>query len=234
MVSARLPPTQHPDAPGRPEPPTPITPAAATGADTVQRPPCDQAASRSVPATQQRRVAARHGGQPQHLHLIPAEPGGQHRPRRLPRCRRPQRRSRPHPAAGSFPPPSGHYLGRTRRRSPPLARTRVPAPSRPGRTACSTPTSARRPPPRRPAPSRCRRRCSRARACPDGATASASGTSARAASSRPGVQVWPALLLVASGEKASPWLGRKPTTSEVLARVARGDQPAVVGHALPG
>ena len=56
---------------------------------------------------------------------------------------------------------------------------------------------------------------SRASACPDGATASASGTSARAASSRPGVQFWPALLLVASGEKASPWLGRNPTTSEV-------------------
>ena len=57
--------------------------------------------------------------------------------------------------------------------------------------------------------------CSRARVCPDGATAIASGTSARPASSRPGVQLRPVSLLVASGEKVRPWLGRKPTSSEV-------------------
>src|SRR5580658_1714553 len=57
--------------------------------------------------------------------------------------------------------------------------------------------------------------CSRASACPDAPTASASGTSARSASSRPGVQFRPASLLAASGEKARPWLGRNPTSSDV-------------------
>ena len=67
--------------------------------------------------------------------------------------------------------------------------------------------------------------CSRARVCPDGATAIASGTSARSASSRPGVQFWPVSLLVASGEKASAWLGRNPTTSEVPPAPAAATSP---------
>ena len=58
--------------------------------------------------------------------------------------------------------------------------------------------------------------CNRARARPDGSTAMAPGVSARLASSRPGVQFFPVSVLVASGEKARLWLGRKPTTSEVL------------------
>ena len=58
--------------------------------------------------------------------------------------------------------------------------------------------------------------CSSARVRPDGSTAMAPGVSARAASSRPGVQFFPVSVLVASGEKARFWLGRKPTTREVL------------------
>src|SRR5580658_8590557 len=56
---------------------------------------------------------------------------------------------------------------------------------------------------------------SRARVCPDGAAAIASGTSARSASSSPGVQFLPVSLLTASGEKASAWLGRNPTRTDV-------------------
>ena len=56
--------------------------------------------------------------------------------------------------------------------------------------------------------------CSSARVRPDGPTAMAPGVSASPASSRPGVQFRPASVLVASGEKARFWLGRKPTTSE--------------------
>ncbi len=57
--------------------------------------------------------------------------------------------------------------------------------------------------------------CSSARARPDGATAMAPGVAARPAPSRPGVQFFPSSVLVARGEKARSWLGRKPTVSEV-------------------
>ena len=49
MVSARLPPVSTQRLPDGPNPDA-VTPPTPTGADTVQRPPCDQAASRSVPA----------------------------------------------------------------------------------------------------------------------------------------------------------------------------------------
>ena len=62
--------------------------------------------------------------------------------------------------------------------------------------------------------------CSSARIRPDGPTAMAPGVSARPASSRPGVQFRPASVLVASGEKARFWLGRKPTVTEVVPAAA--------------
>ena len=62
--------------------------------------------------------------------------------------------------------------------------------------------------------------CSSARVRPDGPTAMAPGVSARPASSRPGVQFRPASVLVASGEKARFWLGRKPTVTEVVPAAA--------------
>src|ERR1700722_15927845 len=55
---------------------------------------------------------------------------------------------------------------------------------------------------------------SSANCCPlADATARESATSASPASSRPGVHVLPSSLVVASGEKTRPWLGRRATTS---------------------
>src|SRR5690349_13261560 len=197
--SQALPPGPNPSA---------RTPSAVTGPDTDQRVPSHHAASRLVPAASSAMVPPAMAARPSTRTRPPA--------------------GRVSPADRQVPPASVKTPAAPGRAQLPAA---IGFPSGPNETAV-TPSSpqarpggdaaralsvvsgAHRPAAAEPAvgaasivPS-----CSSARVRPDDPTAMAPGVLASPASSRPGVQFPPVSVLVASGEKARFWLGRKPTT----------------------
>ena len=227
------PPSQHPRAPGRPEPRRRHPGRADRRGHASSAPRATTPRADSFPARQQRHVAARRGGQPEHLHLHPRRtPAGSASPaaRQLPPV---SAKTPATPGRSQLPPPSGHYLGRTRRRS------RATSPhSRPGCVAASAyrvvsadhcPAAAARGGRRRGdvavaqqgegLPGRGRRPARPGRR-PE------SRRAGRASSSGPRRCWWPAARRPAPG-----WAGtRRPARCPPPA----SDQAAVVGHALRG